>query len=388
MPAATPTATARFASWPDLIAALDAGAGKKLCVLLDEFPYLVGVAAELPSVLQHYLDSPGPKKLSFLVCGSAQRMMQGLVLDRAAPLYGRAREVLKIDPLAPGWIPTALGLEGASAIEAYAVWGGVPRYLELARDFRSLAAAVRELVLDRRGVLHAEPSSLLLDDHRTPGQIYSLLSLIGGGCKRLSEIAGRMNKPAGSLTRPLADLIDVGYVRRETPFSDPARGGKRTLYRIDDPFLAFYFRFVQPHRSLLELGAVDPVAELVAQQLDAHVAGIWEVLTRRSVPFLSIGGTRWGAASRWWGAGAQGERMKLDVVAESLDHKSVLLGEAKWSNSARSAAKALAALRARAAVAPFIRGRRVVLALWTRRELEGEGDVPVISPGQVLDALR
>lgn len=378
---------ARYASWDALLATLDARLDEPLNLLLDEFPYLVGAAPELPSLLQRYLDRPGEKRLSFLLCGSSQRMMQGLVMDRTAPLYGRAQEILKVEPLEPGWTAEALGVTVEAAVEAYAVWGGVPRYWELARGFGSLREAVRELVLDRRGVLHDEPASLLLDDLRTAGQAYSLLSLVGGGCSRLSEIAGRMGKPAGSLTRPLSNLIELGYVGRDVPFGEGERSTKRTLYRLRDPFLSFYFRFVQPNRSLLELGITEPVEERLGQDFAAHVSGVWEALARRSVPFLTLGETRWGAAARWWGA-AQGAPMELDVVAESLDGKSVLVGEAKWSDKAPGGSRWAQQLRARAERAPFARGRKVVLALWLKRPLSAGAGVKVVSPQSVLASLR
>jgi len=42
-------------------------------------------------------------------------MMQGLALDRSAPLYGRAQELFRLLPLRPGWIGEALGLDGTAA---------------------------------------------------------------------------------------------------------------------------------------------------------------------------------------------------------------------------------------------------------------------------------
>lgn len=92
-------------------------------------------------------------------------------------------------PLAPGWIPAALHLQAPeAAVEAYAVWGGIPRYWELAADHDSLNAAIRANVLSPLGVLHEEPDTLLLDDLRDTAEAASILSLIGHGCHRLSEI--------------------------------------------------------------------------------------------------------------------------------------------------------------------------------------------------------
>jgi uncharacterized protein len=378
-------AAASYSSWDALLTSLDARLTEPLNLLLDEFPYLVGSAPELPSVLQRYLDRPGRKRLSFLLCGSSQRMMQGLVLDRTAPLYGRAEEILKLEPLPPGWIPEALGVAEEAAVEAYAVWGGVPRYWELARGLGSLEQAVRELVLDRRGVLHEEPSTLLLDDLRTAGQSYSLLSLVGAGCSRLSEIAARMGKPAGSLTRPLSNLIELGYVRKEAPFGEAERSTKRTLYRLNDPFLSFYFRFLQPNRSLLELGIIEPVEDALRRAFPAHVGAIWETLARWSVPFLELGQSRWRPAARWWGSRGA---MEIDIVAESLDGKSILLGEAKWSDKEPDPRRLAEDLRARAALAPFIRGRKIVLALWLKKPVDAGDGIEVVAPDAVLSALR
>lgn len=385
-------AAARYASWDGLLGALRARMSDRLNILVDELPYLAVASPELPSVIQRHLDLPGRMKINFLLCGSSQRMMQGLALDRTAPLYGRAHEILKLEPLRPGWITAALGLGGedaaAAAVESYSIWGGIPRYWELARGHRSRAEALRELVLDRKGVLHEEPARLLLDDMRTAGLPYSLLTLVGSGCNRLSEIAGRLGKPAGSLTRPLSNLIELGYVRKDVPFGEDARSSKRTLYKITDPFLLFFFRFLPPSQSLLEMGVMKPVERRIQEGFASHVAEVWEDLARQSVPFLDLGSHQWGAAGRWWGVGMDGAQIELDVVAQSLDRKHVLVGEAKWSGGEVKVDRLVHQLRARAAQAPFVRGRKVTFCVWLKRPVRIHDDVQVITPDRVLRALR
>ncbi len=373
---------ARYPSWEALFTSVEARVDR-LNLVLDEFPYLVASAPELPSVIQRHLDRPGPRRLRLVLCGSSQRMMQGLALDRSAPLYGRAQEILRLAPLLPGWICEALGVDGPAAVEAWAVWGGVPRYWELAQRYPSLNEAIRDLVLHRHGVLHDEPHGLLLDDMRSATQASTLLALVGAGCNRLSEISARMGKPSGALTRPLANLIDLGYLRKEVPFGEDERTSKRTLYRIDDSLIAFWFRFVQPARTLLQRDLLEPVEATLSTAFPQHCAEAWEVLARESVPRLRIGGIAWGAASRWWGTGRDGPA-EFDVVAESLDGKSILIGEAKWASRPRLA-RWRAELRARAESAPFLRGRRLVCALWVKDGAEG-GDV--VTPAAVMAALR
>ncbi len=356
-------------------------------LFIDEFPYLVQHEPSLPGTMQKLVDE-GPG-YGILLCGSSQRMMRSLVLDHAAPLFGRAAQIVKIEPLRVGWIVDAFDIEGEDAVKAYSVFGGIPRYWELAVDCGSLPSVVRELVLDRTGVLHDEPQRLLIDDMRSAAQPHSLLSLIANGCHRLSELAGRLGKPAGNLTRPLDTLIELGYIRRELPFGESLRSTKRTLYRLDDPFLQFWYRFVLPNRSLLELDRLDQVAQSVFAVLDSHVASVWEQVCRISTAFEAIDGVAWKPGQRWWGTTRDGRRCEVDVVAESLDGKHILLGEVKWENRS-NIAEVAERLEQLAAQLPFVDGRTVHLACWVRRVSGGDTNrgLAIRTPEQVVQAMR
>lgn len=378
----------QYPSWATLIDALHERASGGVHLILDEFPYLVQTSPELPSVIQRYWDAPGTKRISFVLCGSSQRMMQGIVLDHAAPLYGRAREIMRIAPLSAGWISEALNLNPRESVRAYAIWGGVPRYWELAEPHKTTDAAVAHVLLDRHGVLFDEPMRLLLDDMRGSVQAVSLLTLIGYGGHRLSEIAGRLGKPAGSLVRPLSQLIELGYVRRELPFGETARSTKRTLYKLADPFLRYYFRFVEPQRSRIEMGLGDQVAKEIKEHESGHVASVWEDLARESVPHLEIGGLRWKPASRWWGAGSGRRSMELDVVAEAVDGSAVLIGEAKWGETAGKRGCIHEHLVDRAACCPVVRGRPIVTALWLGNQKTHSSPGKIFTEAETLNALR
>jgi uncharacterized protein len=377
-----------YPDWDSLLARWWQEAQPGTVLALDEFPSLVMVAQELPSLLQKYLDREGERGIHVLLSGSSQRMMQGLVLDRTAPLFGRASEILKISPLPAGWIEEALSLSDPEpAVEAYAVWGGTPRYWELAGDHPDLRTAIRSLVLSPLGVLFEEPSRLLLDDMRDTTQAASILSLIGQGCHRISEIAGRLGKPATALSRPLQRMQDMDLITRELPFAEDPRGTKRTLYKISDPFLRFWFRYVEVNRSRLGAGVVAAVEEEILQQLGHHVGEVWEELARASVPLLQTGGRTWSTAGRWWGPGLDRQPLEVDLVASSIDGGSVLVGEVKWG-APRDANRLLAELEAKARRLPAAVGKEVVSALWLKAPVKGLTAGHVVTPRQVLDVLR
>lgn len=321
-----------YPDWGSLFERWWKDAPRGAVMALDEFPYLVKSGPELPSILQRLIDRGRSRRVHLVVAGSAQRMMLGLVLDSSAPLYGRAQEIIRLAPLAAAWIGNALHLtRGPDLLDAYSLWGGVPRYWELAADFPSTWHAAQELVLDPLGVLHDEPRRLLLDDLRETAQAASVLALIGKGCHRLSEIAARLGKPATSLTRPLHRLLELGFVRREQPFGASRKSGKKTLYRLDDPFLAFWFRFVEPNRSRLEAGSLAGVGRDIQRDFSRHRGEIWEHLVREAVASMSIERIEWKTGRRWWGTGTDKKPLEIDVVSESADGNALLVCEVKNS---------------------------------------------------------
>ena len=375
-----------YPSWEILLSALQRQAKRGIILILDEFPYLVQKSPELPSIIQKLIDNQ-QNKTNIIICGSSQRMMQGMVLDASAPLYGRAMEIIKVRPLEPGWIKEALPLNSIEAIEAYSVWGGVPRYWELAKTYRNQEEACKELVLDRDGVLHDEPMRLLLDDMRGASQPHSILSLIANGSNRLSEIAGRLGKPATSLTRPLANLIELGYIKRDHPFGESPRSSKKTIYRLKDPFLLFWYRIVLPNHSLLERDLVDEVYAESQNHFKAQAAEIWEEMARKSTAHLSIANIRWKPAQRWWGHGRDGKNMEIDIIAESLDNKFLLFGEVKWEEKT-DIKTTISKLKKSVANFPKQTDKKVILAVWCKNNKIKNEKHWLISPEDVLSVLK
>ncbi len=321
-----------YPSWEALFNSLGNSLKRSLTVCIDEFPYMVKKSPELPSLIQKIIDEQPNRSYHLILCGSSQQMMQGLVLDSSNPLYGRANQILKINPLQQGWIQEAIHCNPVEAVKEFSVWGGIPRYWEIRAQEGSFENALKNQVLDRLGVLHEEPLRLLLDDMREAVQAFSILTLVGRGVHKMSEIAARLGKPATHISRPLDKLIQLGFLKREVPYGDSPRSGKKSLYKISDPFTNFYFTFVESNLSRLELGLIEQVYNSILPGFNKYFGAEWENLCRACVPLGLINGIEFGMPSRWWGTNVQGDKMEIDLVCESIDKKYLLVGECKWSN--------------------------------------------------------
>ena len=375
----------QYPNWETVFTQLALRVQPGTVVALDEFPYLAKESSELASVIQNLVDTQA-LNYHLVLCGSSQRMMHGLVLDQSAPLYGRAQEILKIEPLALGWLQQAVYPDPVECVEAYAVWGGVPRYWELAADFTNLEEALKYLVMDKYGVLHQEPQRLLLDDTNNSTQMTSLISVIANGAHRLTEIGGRLEKKATALNRPLSNLRDLGYLMRDVPFGESLKSSKKTLYKIVDPYLQFWYHFVFPNLSLLEVDRIEEVYRLVQEQFPQHVAGVWEELARKSCAYAEIGGTLWQPGQRWWGSGRDRRIMEIDVIAESLDGRRLLVGEVKWQEQL-SIDETYFHLRQKIANLPLRKTyERIEPAIWSKRAIENPPCL-VIRPRELCELL-
>lgn len=376
---------AQYKDWRALFSALNYRVTEKLTLCLDEFPYLVEGDPSLPSVIQTLLDS-GDLRFSIILCGSSQAMMYNLTHDEASPLYGRKEADFNIGPIRLPYLQEALDLDTEETIENYAVWGGIPRYWKLREDSSSLREAIKDHILSSFGALYEEPQHLFRDDLKDIVKTATIMTIVGGGATRLKEIASKCNEPATNLSRPLAKLIDLGYLEKDIPFGVSAKDSKKSMYRIADPLLSFHYKFVPANRSFIELGRTALMDNLIDVVLPDQFGYWWERLCRDAVTGNTINGVTYGEARRWWGQvliDGEYKDVEIDVVAESLDKKHILIGECKWTtgengrlltNEIRKIADAL----------PFTKKKQIDIVLFTRK-LPKEDVGNSILPDKVIE---
>lgn len=376
-----------YPGWDSLFRSLNRSLRNSITVCIDEFPYLVKNSPDLPSVLQNIHDDDAHSNFNIILCGSSQMMMHDMVLNKKAPLYGRAGEIMKIVPMSPAYLMKYLRIPAIEAVTEYGIWGGVPRYWEIRKSSGSLDKALSYHVINQYGLLADEPERLFSDEIRTSVQASTLLSLIGSGCHRLSELAARMGKPSTHLSGILAFLVELRYVRREIPFGETIRSTKKTLYKIDDPFLNFWFTFVVPDKSRIDLGLTSQVLRKIKSNLNSFTASVWEEMCRQSVPFL-IQEKEFKPAGRWWGNGVDRNPMEIDVVAESADKKTLLVGESKWTEKTDIDGE-IKSLLYKASNLPFPKSKKILPVLFLKYKPNvSPSGVVIFDPGDVVGSLK
>ena len=307
-------------SWEDLLEIL--GLQKKPWILcLDEFPYLTAKDMSLPSRLQRWLDHGMPDGCLIIISGSSMRMMHDLFLHRPAPLYGRAHKLLQIGPMDYRAFCQACSLDAGTeaAFEKFACVGGIPKYWEFVERGKDAVHLAESLFFDFAPYMEQEPRRILNDEGLSGANAHAVLEAIGRGASRASEIAARLGTPQTNLSRLLQQLMDASVLARDLPYGESSRTSKRTLYRIQDPALRFWFSVYSPHRSLWQTYPRAKKNLLI----HGHAATVFEDWCRS----LHSG------AHRYWE-----KSLEIDLVCpDPKDPARLLVGEVKWKRLTKSA---------------------------------------------------
>lgn len=308
-----------------------------LVVVLDEFQNLLledgSVASDLMAVWDREVRG---RPLMLVACGSEVGTMAALE-SASGPLFGRWNWTARLKPF--DYFNAARMLPGRDLRErtvAYGVLGGTPRYLATVRPNDDLQARLTEAVLSPRGEVHVQLDRLIDQEQgiRDAAEYRAVLTAIAGGATTLQAIAnvtGRQDR-VHTVRRTAGILEDLGWVRHETNFAAHPRATVR--YRISDPALRFWYRFVYPNRSRLERGDAAAVwASEVQPNLNTFMGAAFEDVTRQALTRIEerLGLPPVKHAARWEGRARSGRSVELDLVAELSDHR-MLTGEVKWSS--------------------------------------------------------
>jgi uncharacterized protein len=222
---------------------------------LDEFQHIARENPEVGSTINVWWRERGSAAPVFVVLsGSEIGFFEREVVSYSASTYGRRAGQLRLEPFKPEDVGLFLpGWSAEDRVRAYAVFGGMPYYLAHVRGDASLAENILDLILMRDGLLHEE-ARLLLDIELPDANAYfSVLRAIAAGQTRTNQIDQRTGIGDSSRVSQMLDRLQrLWLVRKEIPVTvrNPERS-RQSFYRLVDPYLRFWFRFVLPAQGRL-----------------------------------------------------------------------------------------------------------------------------------------
>ncbi|PJM75696.1 ATP-binding protein [Bifidobacterium simiarum] len=355
-----------FASWDDalsfIVGKAKADPEHPFVFVLDELPYAAAAEPSLPSALQIAIDHWfKDTNIMMILCGSNEGFMESKVLGYKSPLYGRRNAQIRLKPFdlfdACKLMPEQADWQ--DRIHYYAALGGTPYYLEQIDPDMSFQENILSRCFSQNGILYEEPMMLLRQELREPALYSSILDAVGAGRTRPKEIAEYAGVDANTVGSYLRTLAQLGIIERLVPFGEDPHHSRKGLWKIKDPFFAYWYRFVSPASALIDTGYGKAAAATASsgEVFDTYVGQQFETMcmqwllrqcVEQHIDFLPS------AYGKWWGNDpAKREQTDIDIVmADSFNHR-VLLGECKWRESLNET-EAIDKLKARS---PLIKER-------------------------------
>jgi uncharacterized protein len=374
--------TSAPSGWADALGRLQIAAQQgPIVVVIDEFPW----AAEADPTLEGELQAAWDRHLQHLpvlmiLVGSDVTMMERLT-SHDRPLYGRAREDV-IHAFNPVEVGSALGSAASpmKTFDAYLTTGGYPKLVDDFARAGSVETYVAHGLADDNSDLIVMAQRSLDAEFSSDAQARRVLSAIGGqdvGHSTFSSVVGHLPEEAGAagtaLTRALKILgQQKDVVAIETPAGQSASRLRR--YRITDPYLRFWFHFVEPNLANVARGRSDIAVQAFEVGWSSWRGVAVEPVVRDAICRLApdiatIAGTT--EVNAWWN---RDHSVEVDIVATSA-RAVVAVGSIKWRPRSPFKRNELEALAASRAVVPHA-ARASLIAVCPAGFAEGvEADV-------------
>ena len=296
-------------------------------LILDEFQDFEKINRSIFSEIQDLWDRYKDKiKLNLIACGSIYSLMMKIFEHNKEPLFGRLTSKILLKPLSIRVIKNILKdynptCSAEDLLFLYTLTGGVSHYIALLMNAKANTfEKMLDFVTRSESPFLGEGKDLLVSEFgRDYSTYFSILQLIASGKTTQGEIDAMIGKNTGAYLSNLENHYDL-IVKNKPMFSKPE--SRNTHWVIDDNFLRFWFRFIYPNQSLIEMGKYDLLKRYIATNYEQFSGFLLEKYFRQRFTeeenITSIG--------HYWDKHGENE---IDLIALNNYDKTAIVAEIK-----------------------------------------------------------
>ena len=294
---------------------MEESASRPITLVIDEFQDFLAVDESVFSEMARDWDELHRKaRINLVVSGSINRLMVRIFENREAPLYGRNTGRIRLEPFRISVLKQILSHYNRSwkNEDLLALWtftGGVARYVALLMDAKAWTkkAMLREIIRENSSFFDEGKIVLIEEFGKEHGTYFSILSAIAGGKTSRDKIESVVGVAVGGYLTKLEREYD--FIGKKQPLFERSER-KNCLYKIDDNFYRFWFRFIFKYNYLLEVKMFDELRGIVERDYEVFsgiaLEGYFAAKFVEERRYSRLGG--------WWNR--KGEQ-KIDLICEN-----------------------------------------------------------------------
>lgn len=299
---------------------MEIGRRKKFNLFIDEFQEFLNVNPSVFSDMQNIWDRLRKEtNVNLVISGSVFTLMEKIFKDEKEPLFGRADLMMKLQPFTTTVLQEILrdhkaDFEADDLLALYCITGGVPKYVELLMNngCTTLERMLRFITKSDSPFIDEGRNMLIQEFGKQYATYFSILGCIAGGEVTQTDIEARLGeKSLGGQLNLLEEKYEL--IQKKRPIQSK-QASQSVRFEVKDLFLRFWFRYFDRYRSLIEIGNMKGLAQIIKNDYPVYSGFCLERWFRQklmeSYRYADIGG--------WW-LPKQKEPYEFDIVAVTLD---------------------------------------------------------------------
>jgi len=298
-------------------------------LVIDEFQEFGTINPSVFSEMQNIWDQYRNKThMNLIVSGSVYSLVQKIFHDSKEPLFGRADNIIKLSVFDTDTLKLILSdyypkWTNDDLLALFSFSGGIPKYVELFCDNRSLSVSgmIKFMVRENSPFIDEGKYLLIEEFGKDYGLYFSILSAISGGINTQNGIEAAVgNRSIGGHLKRLVE--DYNIIARLRPLL-AKEGTQAVRYEITDNFIKFWFNYFDRYRSMVEIKNFPALQSIVKKNYETYTGKMLEAYFKQrfaeSHNYKLIGS--------WWEL-KDGQK-EIDIVALELEGNKAVAVEVK-----------------------------------------------------------
>lgn len=303
---------------------------QKTVIILDEFHSILKNSNQLLEAFQLVEESQTP--VMFVLCSSSIRYVENEMVKSLGhkatfiTAYLKCKELSFVD-----FVSRFPKTSVENCIFINSILGGIPDYLEEWDEDKTIRQNMIGTVLNKNSRLFFEPEHFLKQELREISVYNTILSSLASGNRKLNDLHRVTGYSRAKIIVYLKLLIELDIVEKLVPLSEEGKeNAKKGLYRITDHFLSFWYRFVFPNLSELQLGRASQVYDAkIEPNINLYMEEYFSDVCMEYLKLMNLH-QRLPVKYQWWERW-YGKNGTIDIVAKSQNNNT-LVGKCFWED--------------------------------------------------------
>ncbi len=248
---------------------------QKQILIIDEFDHIMRSGEQFMEEMTKLVNNTYTEQ-NFLIILCSSNL--GFIANSMGRKMGRAafmiKGLLKMKEYSYSDIRGLCGEESKElSFYRYALMGGRPAAIRTSLEYDSLDRMICEMYLNRNGLFYDYGIRYISENLREPNVYATILYMIAKGYGKLNDLYRYTGFSRAKISVYLKNLIELDLVEKVYSYGAAARDDSRKgMYRITNPMIHFWYRFIYEHRNRLEFMEKEAFFErYIKEELEAYL---------------------------------------------------------------------------------------------------------------------